>query len=101
MDGSGKFDQGNSPYSYSSYRGGFIPEDIIFNTNLQGFARRVEVICGLQTGGKISSDTAYNQIQQLYQQLKQSRELLGIVDHSISPERPKVTESFQMFGEEI
>lgn len=64
--------------SFSYYSSEFIPENVIFNTNLQEFARRVEVICGLEIGGKISRDVVYQQIQQLYQQLKQGKEALGI-----------------------
>lgn len=73
--------------SLSQFRGEFIPENIIFNTNLQEFARRVEAICGLETGGKITSDVAYQQIQQLYQQLKRSKEALGISNSVYSSEQ--------------
>ncbi|WP_416665860.1 DUF7219 family protein [Egbenema bharatensis] len=75
------FDQVNKDrllYLHNHCRDEFVPAHVIFNTSLQEFARRVEMICGLQAGGKITADAAYEQIHQLYQQLRKSREVLGV-----------------------
>ncbi|GAB4386732.1 MAG: hypothetical protein Kow00121_53930 [Elainellaceae cyanobacterium] len=78
MNDSGQLDKNSLLHPHQYYQDGFIPEHVIFNTQLQEFARRVESICGLQTGGLMSSDLAYQQIYQLYQQLRKSREVLGV-----------------------
>jgi hypothetical protein len=62
----------------SRYYGEFSLQNLTFNANLQEFALRVGYISGLQTGGKISPEDAYEQIKGLYQQLKQSKKSLGI-----------------------
>lgn len=49
-----------------------------FNANLQEFAQRISYISGLQTGGKLSPDEAYDQIRSLYKQLKRSKKGLEI-----------------------
>lgn len=74
----------NFLYPRSTYRGEFTPENLVFNANLQEFTKRIELICGLETGGKITSDEAYQQIKQLYKQLKKSKKELGIGDDSPS-----------------
>nr|WP_255325344.1 MULTISPECIES: hypothetical protein [unclassified Thermosynechococcus] len=71
-----EFDKQKFLFPISSYRGPFTPQNLAFNANLQEFAQRVNYICGLETGGKITSDEAYNQIKALWKQLKKSRELL-------------------------
>ena len=60
----------------SSYRGEFTPENLTFNANLQEFAQQVALICGLETGGKISPQEAYEQIKELWKQLKLSKKNL-------------------------
>lgn len=65
-------------YPRSQYYGKFTPENLVFNANLQEFAQRVDYICALETGGKISPLEAYEQIKQLYKQLKKSKHDLGI-----------------------
>ncbi len=60
----------------SPYRGDFTPEQLVFNANLQEFAHRVSLICALETGGKVSSKEAYNQIKQLWKSLKTSKKHL-------------------------
>ena len=57
-------------YPRSSYHGDFSPENLIFNANLQEFAQRVSFISGLETGGKISSEEAYNEVKKLWKKLK-------------------------------
>lgn len=73
-------------YPRSTYHGEFTPQHLAFNANLQEFARRIEVICALETNGKISPEDAYEQIQQLYQRLKVSKQGLGIGEKP--PEMP-------------
>lgn len=62
----------------SNYRGEFSPQNIVFDSNLQEFTNRISLICGLETGGKITPIEAYNQIKELWTQLDCSRKnLLG------------------------
>jgi len=77
----------NFLYPTGKYRGEFTPEQLAFNANLQEFANRVSLICGLETGGKISSDDAYEKIKQLWQDLKSSKKQL--LDQS-RPEPPEL-----------
>jgi hypothetical protein len=60
------------------YRGKFTPANLAFNSNLQEFAQRVSLIVGLETGGKLSPQAAYAQIEELRELLKRSKEKLGI-----------------------
>ena len=60
----------------SKYRGKFTPQNLAFDSNLQEFAQQVVLICGLETGGKVSSIEAYNSIKQLWKELKNSKENL-------------------------
>ena len=65
-------------FPQSRYYGEFTPENLAFNANLQEFSYRVSIICGLETGGKISSEEAYSQVAELWQQLEKSKQnLLG------------------------
>ncbi|WP_199336882.1 DUF7219 family protein [Oscillatoria sp. FACHB-1407] len=63
-------------YPHSRYHGQINPDNLVFNANLQEFAQRVSFICCLETGGKITPKDAYNQIELLWEKLKQSREQL-------------------------
>ncbi|MEM9151661.1 MAG: hypothetical protein AAGB19_14565, partial [Cyanobacteria bacterium P01_F01_bin.3] len=56
--------------------GEFTPQNLAFNANLQEFAQRVSLICGLETGGKVSSTDAYNDIKKLWKELKASKKNL-------------------------
>lgn len=76
-------------YPTGRYRGEFTPEQLAFNANLQEFAQRVSLICGLETGGKISSSDAYEQVKQLWHQLKTSKKEL--LDQA-KPDRPELPE---------
>ncbi|MGD1703125.1 DUF7219 family protein [Dapis sp. BLCC M229] len=69
-------------YPHSRYHGDFTPENLVFNANLQEFAQRVSIICGLETGGKISPEEAYDKIKDLWKQLKKSKKNLGIGEDS-------------------
>ena len=62
----------------SNFRGEFSPQNLAFNANLQEFTNRISIICALETGGKISSNEAYQQIKELWNKLDVSRQnLLG------------------------
>ena len=65
-------------YPQSRYYGQVTPENLAFNANLQEFALRVSYISALETGGKLSPEEAYERIQGLWKQLKQTRKALGI-----------------------
>lgn len=67
-------------YPLESYRGEYKLEKVIFNANLQEFAQKVNVICNLETNGKISSLQAYQEIKSLWKQLKNSRKYLDLPD---------------------
>jgi len=60
------------------------PEEMIFDANLQEFANRVGIICGLESGGKISQQEAYERIRSLWKQLKKSRRNLHISEDGSS-----------------
>lgn len=61
-----------------NFRGEFSPQNLAFNANLQEFTNRISIICALETGGKISSNEAYQQIKELWIKLDASRQnLLG------------------------
>lgn len=60
----------------SKYHGEFTPQNLAFNANLQEFAHRVSLICGLETGGKVSSREAYDDIKKLWKDLKASKKNL-------------------------
>ncbi|MBD2365034.1 hypothetical protein H6G36_28390 [Anabaena minutissima FACHB-250] len=63
-------------YPRSPYYGQFKPEYLVFNASLQEFSQRVNYICSLQTGGKISPEEAYQQIHVLWKELKRAKKAL-------------------------
>ena len=63
-------------YPKSSYWGKASLQNITFNSNLQEFAQRVSFVCNLETGGKVTSEEAYQQIKSLWKQLKTSKKNL-------------------------
>ncbi|MFQ4142485.1 hypothetical protein [Chlorogloeopsis sp. ULAP02] len=65
-------------YTYSNYHGEVKPENLQFNTFLQKFSQRVGYICALETNGKINSEEAYQQIEELWKQLERLKENLEI-----------------------
>lgn len=58
------------------YRGEFSPQQLAFNANLQEFAQRISLICGLETNGKITPIEAYDQIKSLWKEIKASKKNL-------------------------
>jgi hypothetical protein len=75
-------------YPRGTYHGDFTPENLTFNANLQEFAQRVSLLCGLETGGKISTEEAYTQIKEMWKQLKRSKKELLDVAKPEPPELP-------------
>lgn len=71
-------DRSDFLYPRSRYYGQVKPENLVFNANLQEFAQRVNYICNLETAGKLTPDESYNQIKQLWKQLKHTKKQLGI-----------------------
>lgn len=69
-------DQENFLYPRGKYRGHFSPQELVFDANLQEFAQQVSYICGLESNGKLSPQTAYEEIRTLVHQLKQSKKEL-------------------------
>lgn len=79
-------DKENFLFPRSSYRGQVKPENLIFNANLQEFAQRITYICNLETAGKLPPSEAYQQIKDLWKQLKHSKKELGIGEDPFSHE---------------
>jgi hypothetical protein len=79
-------DRSDFLYPRSRYYGQVKPENMVFNANLQEFAQRVNFICALETGGKLSPDDAYKQIKALWKQLKHTKKQLGIGQSPFQPE---------------
>ncbi|AFY38840.1 hypothetical protein Lepto7376_2567 [[Leptolyngbya] sp. PCC 7376] len=73
-------DSGKEQFIYpkDSYRGEFNLENMAFNANLQEFAQKVNIVCNLETNGKITSNDAYKRIKKLWRELKSSRKSLKI-----------------------
>lgn len=65
-------------YPFSNYHGHRTPENIKNNANLQELAQRVSYISGLETGGKISPEQAYQEIKCLWEEFKRARKEMGI-----------------------
>ena len=82
------FDKDNFLYPIGKYRGEFTPEQLAFNANLQEFAQRISLICGLETGGKITPEDAYLQIKNLWKDLKESKQALLDQTRPDPPELP-------------
>ncbi|MEH1873487.1 DUF7219 family protein [Nostoc sp.] len=62
-------DKNSFLYPRDRYHGKFQPNNIVFNANLQEFAQKISYITSLETGGKISPEIAFSQIEALWKQL--------------------------------
>jgi hypothetical protein len=71
-------DRSDFLYPRSRYYGKVNPENLVFNANLQEFAQRVSIICNLETAGKISAQEAYEEIRELWHELRNSKKELGV-----------------------
>ncbi|MBE9103357.1 DUF7219 family protein [Vacuolonema iberomarrocanum] len=76
-------------YPIGRYRGKFKVGNVAFNANLQEFAQKIGYICNLETGGKISSEDAYDQIKDLWKNLKKSKKALLDTPEPPTPELPE------------
>lgn len=79
-------------YPRSRYYGDFKPENVLFNSNLQEFAQKVNYICNLETGGKLTPQEAYEEIKVLWNDLKKSKKNLGIGKKNQADEDSKDSE---------
>lgn len=75
-------------YPYHNYQGQFTPKHLVFNANLQEFAKRTSYICSLETGGKLSPEAAYQKLAALWEVLTRSKEQLRIEDSA--PDEPQI-----------
>lgn len=73
-------------YPRGRYHGAFSPKNLVFDANLQEFAQRVSLISGLQTNGKLSPEESYQQIHNLWKQLKRSKKELHVGSQPPQPE---------------
>jgi len=73
----------------AKYNGEFSPQQLTFNANLQEFAQRVSLLCGLETNGKVSAQDAYKEIKQLWKSLKASKQALLDAQNPTPPELPE------------
>lgn len=71
-------DKENFLYPKNNYRGQFTLENMAFNANLQEFAQKVNIVCNLETNGKITPNEAYMRIKDLWRNLQSSSESLNI-----------------------
>ncbi len=79
-------DESDFLYPRSRYYGEVKPENLVFDANLQEFAQRVTYLCNLETAGKIPPESAYQQIKDLWKQLKRTHEQLGIGENPFQKE---------------
>ncbi|NEQ40852.1 MAG: hypothetical protein F6K40_33390 [Okeania sp. SIO3I5] len=63
-------------FPQSSYYGKGTPENTAFNEKLQEFSHKLNYISAFQTAGKIPARLAYIQVEELWQELKQTKEKL-------------------------
>ena len=60
--------------AFSHYRGeDWTPQRLAFHQNLEAFAEKVELIVALQSNGKISQESAYEEIRRFWNDLKASK----------------------------
>lgn len=71
-------------YPRARYYGQIKPENLVFNANLQEFSQKVGYITSLETSGKLAPHEAFDKINELWKQLKRSKEELGIGNESSS-----------------
>ncbi len=57
-------------YPKYPYYGDSFPYGLLHNANLQEFSHKVSYIVSLHTNGKISTEQAYQQIENLWQEFK-------------------------------
>jgi hypothetical protein len=65
-------------YPPSCYLDGSRSENVIFNTELQGFAQEISYISGLEASGQISPKNAYKEVKLRWKELKKFKKKLKI-----------------------
>ena len=70
--------QKNFIYTRYRYCGRVKPENLAFNANLQEFSQKVTYIVNLETNGKLPPGEAFNQIEELWEELKRTKDGLMI-----------------------
>jgi isopropylmalate/homocitrate/citramalate synthase len=80
-------DKNDFLYPRGRYYGQVKPENLVFNANLQEFAQKVSYICNLETAGKVPPEDAYDQIKELWKNLRNSKKQLGIGEHPFDTEQ--------------
>lgn len=65
-------------YAQNRCRGEQTPKNLIFNAKLQNFAQRIGFISNLQTGGKLTPEEAFSQIQALWETFEASIKVLSL-----------------------
>lgn len=65
-------------YPKARYNGDVKPQNLVFNANLQEFSQQVGYIANLETNGKLSPQEAYQEIRELWQELENSYQGLGV-----------------------
>lgn len=78
MNQSHEEDKNKFLFPRGRYYGQVKPENLVFNANLQEFAQKVGIITSLESNGKLDPKEAYQQIKELWKQLKRSKKELGI-----------------------
>lgn len=71
-------DKHNYLFPRSRYYGQFELQHIAFDANLQELAQQTGYICALHTGGQMSSEEAYDRLEQLWQVLARCKKTLEI-----------------------
>jgi hypothetical protein len=56
-------------YPKYTYIGQSTPDNLRFNSYLQEFSIKLDIICSLETGGQIKTEEAYKQIKKLCERL--------------------------------
>lgn len=74
----------NFLYPKNNYYGEVKPENLVFNANLQEFAQKVSFITALATNGKISVEKAFMDIENLWQELTNTKKGLGVGEDPFS-----------------
>lgn len=77
----------------SRYYRQVLPENLVFNANLQELRQRINLIANLETSGKLSPEASYIQILAIWEQLKRSKKQLGIDQEPFQDESEVSSES--------
>lgn len=66
-------------YPRNRYYGKFTPEELAFNANLQELAQKVGFISSLHCAGKLPTDQACQQLNNLWEEFSKALESLKII----------------------